>query len=96
MTETPTHWILTLVCDDRPGIVHAISGAIVEAAGTVPQLDALGMRGDPDTGVTVLYAESSTTLTPVDELRVRALLEELLACFTAEELVRELHAGAFY
>ena len=74
---------------------HAVGRPIVEAAGTVPQLDALGMRGDPDTGVTVLYAESSTTLTPVDELRVRALLEELLACFTAEELVRELHAGAF-
>lgn len=37
MTETPTHWILTLVCDDRPGIVHAISGAIVEAAGNITE-----------------------------------------------------------
>lgn len=74
---------------------HDVGRPIVDAAGTVSQLDALGMRGDAETGVTVLYAESSTTLTPVDELRVRTLLEELLACFTAEELVRGLHAGAF-
>jgi formyltetrahydrofolate deformylase len=32
-----THWILTLVCDDRPGIVHAVSGAIVEAAGNITE-----------------------------------------------------------
>ena len=37
MTDTATHWILTLVCDDRPGIVHAISGAIVEAAGNITE-----------------------------------------------------------
>jgi hypothetical protein len=74
---------------------HAVGRPLVEAAGPLPELDALGMRGDPDTGVTVLYAESATTLTPLDELRVRSLLEELLACFTAEELVRDLHAGAY-
>ena len=37
MTSRPTHWILTLVCEDRPGIVHAISGAIVEAAGNITE-----------------------------------------------------------
>ncbi len=37
VTETPTHWILTLVCADRPGIVHAISGAVVEAAGNITE-----------------------------------------------------------
>ncbi len=37
MTETATHWILTLVCDDQPGIVHAISGAIVAAAGNITE-----------------------------------------------------------
>ena len=36
-TATPTHWILTLICEDRPGIVHAISGAIVEAAGNITE-----------------------------------------------------------
>ena len=32
-----THWLLTLVCEDRPGIVHAISGAIVEASGNITE-----------------------------------------------------------
>ncbi len=35
--ENPTHWILTLVCPDRPGIVHAVSGAVVEAAGNITE-----------------------------------------------------------
>jgi formyltetrahydrofolate deformylase len=34
---TATHWILTLVCDDRPGIVHAVTGAIVEAGGNITE-----------------------------------------------------------
>ncbi|MET1044125.1 MAG: formyltetrahydrofolate deformylase [Microbacteriaceae bacterium] len=32
-----SHWILTLVCDDRPGIVHAISGAVVTAGGNITE-----------------------------------------------------------
>jgi len=37
VTASPTHWILTLVCEDRPGIVHAISGAIVAAGGNITE-----------------------------------------------------------
>jgi formyltetrahydrofolate deformylase len=33
----PTHWTLTLVCKDRPGIVHAVSGAVVSAAGNITE-----------------------------------------------------------
>ena len=32
-----THWVLTLVCQDMPGIVHAISGAIVAANGNITE-----------------------------------------------------------
>jgi formyltetrahydrofolate deformylase len=35
--STPTHWIVTLVCEDRPGIVHAVSGAIVQAQGNITE-----------------------------------------------------------
>lgn len=31
------HWVLTFVCPDAPGIVHAISGAIVEASGNITE-----------------------------------------------------------
>jgi formyltetrahydrofolate deformylase len=37
VTDTSTHWILTLVCADRPGIVHAVSGAIVQAGGNITE-----------------------------------------------------------
>ena len=37
MPAAPTHWILTLVCEDKPGIVHAVTGAIVEAAGNITE-----------------------------------------------------------
>lgn len=37
MTTSSTHWVLTLVCADRPGIVHAVSGAIVEARGNITE-----------------------------------------------------------
>lgn len=38
MTKTSLeHWVLTLICQDRPGIVHAISGAIVAASGNITE-----------------------------------------------------------
>jgi len=37
MTTANTHWVLTLVCQDKPGIVHAISGAIVAANGNITE-----------------------------------------------------------
>ena len=37
MTATATHWVLTFVCVDRPGIVHAVSGAIVAANGNITE-----------------------------------------------------------
>src|SRR5690606_8717997 len=33
----PTEWVLTLACVDGPGIVHAISGAIVAAGGNIEE-----------------------------------------------------------
>ena len=31
------HWVITLVCADQPGIVHAVSGAIVLARGNITE-----------------------------------------------------------
>ncbi|QLQ16491.1 MAG: formyltetrahydrofolate deformylase [Micropruina sp.] len=33
-----THWLLTIVCDDRPGIVHRVTGAIADAQGNITEL----------------------------------------------------------
>ena len=32
-----THWVLTLACQDMPGIVHAVTGAIVAANGNITE-----------------------------------------------------------
>jgi formyltetrahydrofolate deformylase len=37
VNPAPSHFIVTIVCDDRPGIVHALSGAIVEAQGNITE-----------------------------------------------------------
>lgn len=31
------HWVLTFVCPDQPGIVHSISGAVVDAGGNITE-----------------------------------------------------------
>jgi formyltetrahydrofolate deformylase len=38
VTDAPdAHWVLTFVCADRPGIVHALSGGIVAAGGNITE-----------------------------------------------------------
>ncbi len=37
MTAKPSHWVLTFICVDKPGIVHAISGAILAASGNITE-----------------------------------------------------------
>lgn len=45
MSHSPHHWIVTLVCDDRPGIVHAVTGAIVDADGNITELQQFSSLG---------------------------------------------------
>ena len=54
------HWVLTLVCDDRPGIVHAVSGAIVTAGGNITESQQFASL---DTGMFFmrLQVEAATT-----------------------------------
>ncbi len=35
MSEDKRQFVVTLVCNDQPGIVHAVSGAVVEASGNI-------------------------------------------------------------
>ncbi|MFP3466187.1 formyltetrahydrofolate deformylase [Leifsonia sp. SIMBA_070] len=36
-SSASNHWVLTFSCADRPGIVHAVSGAIVAARGNITE-----------------------------------------------------------
>lgn len=35
--STKEHWVLTFICPDQPGIVHAISGAVVGIGGNITE-----------------------------------------------------------
>ncbi|WP_368497240.1 formyltetrahydrofolate deformylase [Herbiconiux sp. A18JL235] len=37
MVSPHNHWVLTFVCADLPGIVHAVSGAVVESGGNITE-----------------------------------------------------------
>jgi formyltetrahydrofolate deformylase len=58
VTDTTTHWILTLVCTDQPGIVHAVSGAIVQAAGNITESQQFSSN---DTGMFFMRLQVEST-----------------------------------
>ena len=37
MSAISHHWVITIVCPDMPGIVHALTGAIVAASGNITE-----------------------------------------------------------
>ena len=42
------HWVLTLSCPDRPGIVHAVAGLLAEHGGNITESQQFG---DPLSGL---------------------------------------------
>jgi formyltetrahydrofolate deformylase len=38
----PTHWVLTLSCPDRPGIVHAVTGVLADHGGNITESQQFG------------------------------------------------------
>lgn len=69
-SDRPRQWVIALSCADRPGIVHALTGAIVAAGGNITELQQFSSA---DTGrfFTRIQVEDATeerlreTLTPV-------------------------------
>ncbi len=47
-TTSPQHWVLTLSCPDRPGIVHAVAGALAGLGGNITESQQFG---DPLSGL---------------------------------------------
>ena len=47
-TDAGTHWVLTLSCPDRPGIVHAVAGLLAEHGGNITESQQFG---DPLSGL---------------------------------------------
>ena len=58
MSSSPSHFVVTFVCDDKPGIVHAVSGAIVQAQGNITESQQFSSE---DTGRFFMRLQVETT-----------------------------------
>src|SRR5690349_8808957 len=58
-------FVLTIVCDDRPGIVHAVTGLLVERSGNIVESQ---QHGDPAEGRFFMRVRFVVDAT-IDELR---------------------------
>jgi len=72
VTATLHHWIVTLVCDDQPGIVHAVTGSIVEADGNITELQQFSSL---ESGRFFLRLQTET---PADHDRLLAALQPVI------------------
>ncbi len=70
-TAEPTHWVLSLSCPDRPGIVHAVAGLLATHGGNITESQQFG---DPLSGLFFMRVQVLTLATGDD---LTAALEEL-------------------
>ncbi|MGC0273011.1 formyltetrahydrofolate deformylase [Pseudactinotalea sp. Z1739] len=63
-TSSPVHWVLTLSCPDRSGIVHAVAGALAAHGGNITESQQFG---DPDSGLFFMRVQVEAS-TPRGEL----------------------------
>ena len=54
----PTEWVLALSCPDRPGIVHAVAGMLVDRSGNITESQQFG---DPSSGLFFMRVQVETT-----------------------------------
>ena len=74
MTDNKEHWVLTFICPDRPGIVHAISGAVVQAGGNITESQ---QYTSEDTGRFFMRLQIEAAITKADfEQRFESIATE--------------------
>jgi formyltetrahydrofolate deformylase len=56
--DAPTHWVLSLSCPDRPGIVHAVSGLLAEHGGNITESQQFG---DQQSGLFFMRVQVEST-----------------------------------
>ncbi len=75
------HWVITLVCADQPGIVHAVSGAIVSARGNITESQQFSSA---DTGRFFIRLQVES---PADRLELHAALDPVIAHYDMHAMV---------
>ncbi|MCU0764285.1 MAG: formyltetrahydrofolate deformylase [Hydrogenophaga sp.] len=64
-------YVLTLSCPDRPGIVHAVSGFLLENGGNIEEA---AQYNDPDTGLFFMRVQFACSQLTHEDLRLRLKL----------------------
>ena len=81
-SSSPTHhWVITLACADQPGIVHAVSGAIVAAHGNIVESQQFS---SDDTGRFFMRLQVES---PAGQGEIEAVLEPVIARYAMEAVV---------
>ena len=78
-------FILTLSCPDRTGIVHAVSGFLLERGGNIEEA---AQYNDHDTGLFFMRVQFACDQVSEADLRSLDLHEPLRACLTWDQLRR--------
>lgn len=84
MSSPLHHLIITLICEDKPGIVHAVSGAVVEASGNITESQQFS---SDDTGRFFMRLQVETPLSAED---FRVALGPVVSRYDMEYSVNEL------
>lgn len=70
-----THWVLSLSCPDRPGIVHAVAGVLAEHGGNITESQQFG---DPLSGLFFMRVQAESAASRTE---LAAALDELAPRF---------------
>lgn len=82
LDEHPTEWVLTFSCVDGPGIVHSITGALVEASGNIVESQQFTSH---DTGMFFMRLQVEATANPTEfEPAFRAAIEQIAERFSMD------------
>ena len=82
LDEHPTEWVLTFSCVDGPGIVHSITGALVEASGNIVESQQFTSH---DTGMFFMRLQVEATANPTEfEPAFRAAIDQIAERFSMD------------
>lgn len=83
-------WLFAFATTLEASICRRLGAELVDDALPMEMLKALGVRGDEDTEVSIVYAETPAQIDEASHDRVIDLLQSMLARFTAHELISDL------
>lgn len=89
-------WLWGFATTLDPRVAYEAGLAVVSEGIEAVRVETLGIRPDPATGVSLAFAETAPHTTADEEEALVDLLEGLLACWTAQELLASLEGAGYH